>query len=86
MKYELKWMANVEESDDVFVANVPGNIQSDYAKSHDYGDLQYSDNYKKYKWMEDVSWFYSTEFDNPAKMVKACILSALVLIINIKLT
>lgn len=67
MKHYLKWKANVKGSDDVFEASVPGNIQSDYAKSHDYPDLQYSDNYKQYKWMEDVSWVYSTEFDNPTK-------------------
>lgn len=67
MKYELKWMAAVKNSEDIFEANVPGNIQSDYAKSHNYKDLQYSDNYKQYKWMEDESWVYRTVFKNPSK-------------------
>jgi beta-mannosidase len=50
----------------MFLGECSGNIQSDYAKSHNYPDLQYSDNYKQYKWMEDVSWIYRAEFDNPA--------------------
>ncbi len=66
MNIKLDWQGRVKGEDDIFPANVPGNIQADYGRAHDYGDLQYSDNFKKYKWMEDVAWVYSASFKKPA--------------------
>ena len=62
MRYYLDWNACEKGKNDVFPASVPGNVQSDYAKSHNYGDLQYNDNFKEYTWMEDVFWIYKTTF------------------------
>ena len=42
-------------------ATVPGAVQLDYAKAHDYADYWYGENYKQFTWMEDEHWTYSTE-------------------------
>jgi len=45
-----------------YKATVPGAVQLDYAKAKQWGDYTYDDNYKDYKWMEDVYWTYRTSF------------------------
>ncbi len=47
--------------DDFFSATVPGNIQDDYARAHDFGDVNYSDNCTRYEQLEDYGWLYRTE-------------------------
>ena len=63
MKQQLNWLCCRENTKDVFPASVPGNIQHDYAKSHNYGDVSYGENCKQYTWMEDCAWDYTAEFD-----------------------
>ncbi|MBE7044041.1 MAG: hypothetical protein E7397_00800 [Ruminococcaceae bacterium] len=44
-----------------FPAQVPGNIQNDYAKAFSWGDVNYADNCKQYEALEDYAWLYRTE-------------------------
>jgi len=46
-------------------AQVPGAVQLDWAKAHDYEDLAYATNYKQFRWMEDVFWSYRARFSKP---------------------
>lgn len=39
-------------------ATVPGAVQLDWAKAHDWPDPHFSDNHKAYAWMEGVYWTY----------------------------
>jgi len=39
-------------------AEVPGAVQLDWAKAHDFAPYTYADHYKDYLWMEDVYWTY----------------------------
>lgn len=39
-------------------ARVPGAVQLDWAKAHDWPEYTYGDNWKAYGWMEDVFWVY----------------------------
>lgn len=64
MKYTLKWMCSIKGENDFFEAEVPGNAQCDYAKAHNWGDVNYGDNSKKFDAVEDKAWIYKTEFDN----------------------
>lgn len=43
-----------------FPASVPGNIQKDWALSHDFGDVHYADNCEKFRELEDDFWEYRT--------------------------
>lgn len=46
-------------------ATVPGAVQLDYARAHQWPEYWYGDNFKNYGWMEDVYWHYQAklEFD-----------------------
>ncbi len=69
---DLKWVGQLEGSDELFPASVPGNIQKDYARFKDWGDINYADNCKKYLEIEDGVWFYHTSFGvekNPGERV-----------------
>ena len=46
-------------------ATVPGAVQIDYARAHQWGPYWYADNWKDYGWMEDVYWTYRTVFIKP---------------------
>jgi len=46
-------------------ATVPGAAQLDIAKSLNYPDYTFSDNYKMFSWMEDVCFTYRSEFAAP---------------------
>jgi len=39
-------------------ADVPGAVQLDWARAHQYAPYIYADNYLNYRWMEDVYWTY----------------------------
>ena len=64
MKYISEWLCSIKDENDFFKAEVPGNAQWDYAKAHNWGDVHYGDNCKKYDAIEDKSWVYKTEFGN----------------------
>ncbi|NOR73718.1 MAG: hypothetical protein GQ525_01025 [Draconibacterium sp.] len=46
-------------------AKVPGAVQIDCAKAHNWGPFYYAENWKEYLWMEDVYWTYKTNFNKP---------------------
>lgn len=48
-----------------YPASVPGAVQLDYARAKGWGDHNYAENWRDYKWMEDVFWTYQTEFPKP---------------------
>jgi beta-mannosidase len=48
-----------------YPAIVPGAVQLDYARAHGWGDHNYAENWKDYRWMEDVFWTYRTSFSRP---------------------
>jgi len=59
----LQWFGQMEGSQERFPASVPGNIQNDYARFKNWGDINYADNCAKYLEIEDAAWFYHTSFD-----------------------
>lgn len=60
MRFEQKWQG-VRLSDGFrFDARVPGNIQSDYARAQNWGDVSYGLNFQKFKALEDDAWLYET--------------------------
>jgi beta-mannosidase len=48
-----------------FPATIPGAVQLDYAAAKQLGPWYYNDNFRQYRWMEDVYWFYKTRFKIP---------------------
>lgn len=66
MKFYQNWKGTVLTGDDKgfeFAANIPGNIQNDYAIAKNWGDLNFSDNCLKYKDIEEVTWQYKTKLN-----------------------
>ena len=49
--------------DNFFTANVPGNVQYDYALANNYPPLAYGLNCRDYKWMEDAFWTYKADLN-----------------------
>lgn len=47
-------------------ADVPGAVQLDWARAHQYAPYIYADNYLNYRWMEDVFWTYRASLEYPA--------------------
>jgi beta-mannosidase len=41
-------------------ATVPGAVQLDWARAEGWGDPHFGENWKAYRWMEDVHWVYRT--------------------------
>ena len=60
--YHQKWTASGNDGF-VFPANVPGTLQSDYAKARGWEDIQYSDNIYRFDTIEDWAWTYQTKLD-----------------------
>lgn len=46
-------------------AVVPGAVQLDIARTQRYPDFMFSDNFKMFRWMEDMYYTYLTEFEKP---------------------
>jgi len=68
--YDLQWSVGYTDSLDTapnerFAAVVPGAVQLDWARAHNWEDYFYADNWKDYLWMEDVYWSYKTSFTVP---------------------
>ncbi len=66
MKFYQSWTARVLEGgnpDEKFPAQVPGNLQDDYAKFHNWGDVNYGTNVLKYKDTEEFTWQYEAELN-----------------------
>lgn len=49
--------------EEFYPAEVPGNVQADYAKAHNWEHYSQGLNCLDYKWMEDCWWLYRTELD-----------------------
>ena len=47
-------------------ATVPGAVQLDWAKAHNWPEYWVGDNYKDYAWMENAFWTYRAALDFPA--------------------
>lgn len=63
MKFTQTWQARIFDptnthSHDFFPAEVPGNIQYDFAVSQGWDDIQFGNNVKKFEDYEDVYWEY----------------------------
>ena len=67
MIFKQTWSGRNCRTDEVFSASVPGNIQYDFGVFKGFGDVNYSDNYKKYAPYEDDGWEYITSLDFDAK-------------------
>lgn len=63
MKKILNWMGKREGEDIWFQANVPGNIQNDYAIHYGWGDINFGNNCLRYEELEDSVWYYRAEFE-----------------------
>ena len=64
----LEWVVghttNADEPPDRSVpAAVPGAVQLDWARAEGWGDPHFGENWRAYKWMEDVYWVYRTTLD-----------------------
>lgn len=46
-------------------ATVPGAVQLDYARAHNWPPYWYADEWKRYRWMEDSYWTYRTKLQLP---------------------
>jgi beta-mannosidase len=46
-------------------ATVPGAVQLDLARAEGYPPWTFADNWKDYRWTEDVFWTYRARFDRP---------------------
>ena len=63
MRFDQKWTASRYDGEnryEQFKANVPGNIQCDYASAFDFGDIMYADRIGIFDGIEDYTWQYST--------------------------
>lgn len=70
MKFLQKWVgATIADGkySEYFHANVPGNIQKDYAEFMQWGDVNWMDNCTKYRDIEDWFWSYKSELVFDAK-------------------
>ena len=68
-KIYLNWKLRYEtekEYGEYFDATVPGNAQHDYASHYNLPDYKWSDNYKKYKFLEDYAWRYKAKLPKVA--------------------
>jgi len=57
--------SQTEKPAEWYPATVPGAVQLDYAKAKNLGNHMWAENWKDYRWMEDVYWKYRTTFRKP---------------------
>ena len=67
---ELEWLVGHHSDKEVkptdwHPAKVPGAVQLDYARAKGWEDHNFAENWKDYRWMEDVYWTYKTSFTLP---------------------
>ena len=56
------WKFKMENSHEVFQANVPGTVHQDLMRVGVIEDIYVENNEKKYQWIEEKNWEYSTTF------------------------
>lgn len=55
----------IKFSENWIPASVPGAVQLDYARANNWPPYYFAENWKTYRWMEDVYWTYRTTFKKP---------------------
>src|SRR5262245_37225416 len=66
LSWEVGHTSELGVPPETFVAaQVPGAVQLDWARAAGYPNYTYGDNFKKFRWMEDVYWIYRTHLDLP---------------------
>ena len=64
LKWKLGFTPSPDQQPDVFFdASVPGAVQADYARAHEWPPFWQGLNFRDYKWMEDVYWLYTAELN-----------------------
>jgi len=67
LSFTLGYMAERTTLPEKYVpAVVPGNVQLDWAKAHEYPCHHFNKNSEQFGWMEDVFWLYKVEINKPA--------------------
>ncbi len=70
MKFYQKWQGvclKDGKEEDYFPVNVPGNIQLDYARRHNFPDVNWMDTCEKFRDVENCAWKYKTEINVKAE-------------------
>lgn len=66
LNWELGYCSAKEQYPDKFIpAIVPGAVQLDIAREANYPDFNYADNYRLFRWMEDIYYTYRARFNLP---------------------
>ena len=70
MKQALEWKLGYSGNKEIvpqqwIPATVPGAVQLDIAAVENYPDYRFSDNFKRFRWMEDLFYTYQTCFVRP---------------------
>ena len=69
MKFNQKWTGACVKGGvcgEYFTATVPGNIQLDYARAHDFPDVNWDETPEMFRELEDCGWTYKTEIEYAA--------------------
>lgn len=69
MIFNQKWLgaaAPDKKAEEFFEVTVPGNIQADYARYMNWGDMNYMNNCKQYEQTESWYWVYKTDVEYTA--------------------
>lgn len=81
---ELSWETGYAEAPDAapeiwIPATVPGAVQLDWARAHDWPPYYHADNFHACRWMEDVWWSYRATVppDDPARPVRWLLLEGI---------
>lgn len=66
LDFSVGYTQNIDNKPDKMVAAiVPGAVQLDWARAHEWEDYHYGNRFKDYGWMEDVYWHYTCTFSKP---------------------
>lgn len=66
LTFECGWHREPEREPATWVAaRVPGAVQLDWAAAHGWAPWWFGDEWKRYRWTEDVIWTYRSRFDAP---------------------
>lgn len=62
LNWTVGWSDDIDaQPAEMVAAVVPGAVQLDWARAHGWPDYTYADNWREYRWMEDVYWTYRTK-------------------------
>ena len=66
LQWTVGFSTSTEKPPSEFVpATVPGAVQLDWARAKKWGPHFFAENWKEYRWMEDVYWTYQTKLELP---------------------